>query len=92
MERLIFVLMRVVVTLKPGVQDPEGATITDSLQRIGFASVNRVTVGRHFDIEIPGRDEDRIRREVEKMCESLLVNPVLQDYHIERIQGPQPAG
>ncbi len=85
-------LMRVVVTLKPGVQDPEGATIADSLQRTGFAPVNRVAVGRHFDIEIPGRDEDRIRREVERMCESLLVNPVMEDYYIERMPEVQPPG
>lgn len=79
-------LVRVYVTLKPGVLDPEGQTIGASLRRLGFDEVEGVRVGRYLEIEIGADDEAGIRERVEEMCDALLANPVLENYRIEMVR------
>lgn len=70
----------VFVRLKPGILDPQGKTIEDSLPALGFEGVSGVRVGKTIEFEIEGDDEDSIRRRIESMCESFLANPVIEDY------------
>ncbi|MFO8060940.1 MAG: phosphoribosylformylglycinamidine synthase subunit PurS [Bacillota bacterium] len=73
---------RVYVTLKPGVMDPQGETLTASLKRLGFDEVCEVRVGKYLEIEVEGEGSEGLER-VDRMCRRLLANPVLEDYRIE---------
>lgn len=76
---------RVHVTLKSGVLDPQGQAIEGSLKSLGFEGVNAVRQGKVFDVELDGDDPVSVRAELERMCESLLANTVIEDYAVEII-------
>jgi phosphoribosylformylglycinamidine synthase len=65
--------------LRPGIADPQGATIERSLPALGFDGVRDVRVGKCFRFEIEARDEAAARAEVEDMCQRFLINPVIED-------------
>jgi len=65
--------------LRPGVADPQGATIERSLPALGFDGVSGVTVGKAFRFTIDAGDEASARSEVDDMCARFLTNPVIED-------------
>jgi phosphoribosylformylglycinamidine synthase len=67
------------VSLRPGIADPQGATIERSLPALGFDGVNGVRVGKSIRFTVQADDESAARREVEEMCEKFLTNPVIED-------------
>lgn len=70
----------IAITFKPGVLDPEAATIGQSLQSLGFAEVSSVKRVRLIELEVAdGTAKDRIQ----EMCDKLLANPVIETYRIE---------
>jgi phosphoribosylformylglycinamidine synthase PurS subunit len=71
--------VEVVVALKPVVNDPQGLVVRDSLHRLGFAGVNAVRVGKHLELELEADDEESARDQVERMCDQLLRNTVIED-------------
>ena len=77
------VKVRVHVTLKPGVLDPQGKAIHSALDTLGFGSVTGVRQGKFLEIELAENDPERARREVEAMCEKLLANTVIENYSVE---------
>ena len=76
-------LARVHVTLKSGVLDPQGKAIANSLRSLGFSGVGEVRQGKVIELSLEETDETRARAAVEKMCEGLLANTVIEDYRIE---------
>ncbi|HEX5366353.1 MAG TPA: phosphoribosylformylglycinamidine synthase subunit PurS [Acidimicrobiales bacterium] len=64
---------------RPGVADPEGATIERSLPALGFGGVSDVRVGKAFRFTVDAADEATARAEVEDMCRRFLTNPVIED-------------
>jgi phosphoribosylformylglycinamidine synthase len=74
---------RVTVTLKNGVLDPQGKAIEGALASLGFAGVGSVRQGKVFDIEIAGSDPAGAVAELKAMCEKLLANTVIENYHID---------
>jgi phosphoribosylformylglycinamidine synthase len=70
------------VSLKPGVADPEGATIERSLPALGFDGIVDVRVGKAIRFTITAEDEASARAEVEDMCRRFLTNPVIEDADI----------
>ena len=73
------------VTLRPGIADPEGATIVRALPALGFDEVHGVSVGKSIRFEIDAADEASARARVEELCEHFLTNPVIEDatIHVE---------
>jgi phosphoribosylformylglycinamidine synthase PurS subunit len=71
----------VVVRPKQGILDPQGQAVEASLQQLGFA-VADARVGRVIDLALGEMDEERARSEVERMCEQLLANPLIESYEI----------
>ncbi len=71
------------VTLRPGVADPQGATIERSLPALGFTEVRGVTVGKAIRFTIEAAGEDAARARVAELCERFLTNPVIEDARIE---------
>ena len=71
----------VYVTFKAGVLDPQGEAVRGALSSLGFEGVNDVRVGKFIELEL--EDADDIHADLEKMCQDLLANPVIEDYRIE---------
>ena len=76
--------MRVTVVVRPksGILDPQGAAVETSLRHLGFA-VGDARVGRLVDLEVEAGDPAEARAEVERMCEQLLANPLIESFEIE---------
>jgi len=74
--------VKVIVTPKNGVLDPQGKVIQQTLNGMGFSSVNEVRQGKYFDIEINEKDEAKTKARVEDMCKKLLANLIIEDYQI----------
>jgi len=75
-------LVTVTITLKPGVLDPEGRAIESSLANLGYQDVRGVSTGKQIVLDLDEEDEARARQKTAKMCETLLVNTVIEDYEI----------
>ncbi len=75
--------VRVHVTLKPGVLDPQGKAIENALQALGFAGVGDVRQGKVIELTLDEDDPDQARERVEAMCRQLLANTVIENYAIE---------
>ena len=74
--------VKVIVTLKNGVLDPQGKAIQQTLNGMAFDNVSEVRQGTYFDIEVNEDDESRAKSQVEEMCKKLLANLVIEDYKI----------
>lgn len=67
---------------KPEILDPQGKAVQGALPRLGFTGVTDVRQGKRFEIEIDGEVTDAVLAEVEKMAETLLSNPVIENYTV----------
>ena len=74
--------IKVIVTLKNGVLDPQGKAIQQTLNGMGFENVNEVRQGKYFDIEVNENNEVKAKSKVEDMCKKLLANLVIEDFKI----------
>ena len=74
---------RVIVTLKPGVLDPQGKAIEGALRSLAIEGVNAVRQGKVFDIEIDGEDRNGAHAMLREACERLLANTIVENYVIE---------
>ena len=74
--------VKVIVTLKNGVLDPQGKAIQQTLNGMNFDNVSEVRQGKYFDIEVNESDESKAKSQVEEMCKKLLANLVIEDYKI----------
>ncbi|MCE2517336.1 MAG: phosphoribosylformylglycinamidine synthase subunit PurS [Alphaproteobacteria bacterium] len=72
----------VTISLKPGVLDPQGRAIENSLLSLGYQDVAGVSTGKQIILDINEDDEARAIQKCAKMCETLLVNTVIEDYEI----------
>jgi phosphoribosylformylglycinamidine synthase PurS subunit len=76
--------MRATVLIRPkaGVLDPQGQAVRSSLRQLGFG-VDEARIGRVVDLEVEASDPADARRAIERMCEQLLANPLIESYEIE---------
>jgi phosphoribosylformylglycinamidine synthase subunit PurS len=76
--------MRAIVLVRPkeGILDPQGDAVQTSLRHLGFA-VGETRIGRVVDLEVDANDPAAARAEVERMCEQLLANPLIESFEIE---------
>jgi len=75
--------VRVFVSLKPGVLDPQGRAVHHALEGLGFTGVEDVRVGRMIELQVADSTSDAALRE---MCEKLLANMVIENYRIEKLE------
>lgn len=76
-------LAKVMVSLKPAVNDPQGNTIAGALKSLGFDGVESVRAGKFFQVAVEATDEKAAREQVDQMCARLLANPVMETYAFE---------
>jgi len=72
------------VMLKPEILDPQGQAIQRALPSLGFESVAAVRQGKHFEVEVSGKDPAGT---VEKIAATLLANPVIEDFTVRVVEG-----
>jgi len=83
--------VKVYVTPKKGILDPQGKTVESALKSLGYKNVSNVRIGKYIELEVTGgpRRLDRARRgpatgkQIEEMCKKLLANPIIEDYRFE---------
>ncbi len=78
--------VRVLVTPKVGVLDPEGRAVQRALEDLGYAQVKDAQIGKLITLELDVEDPERVRELVREMCEKLLANPVIEQYEILGIE------
>jgi phosphoribosylformylglycinamidine synthase PurS subunit len=76
-------LARVYVTLKKSVFDPQGKTIHDALQSLGYRGVADVRQGKFFEVSLEGVSAEEARAVTEEIARKVLANPVIESYRIE---------
>ena len=74
--------VKVIVTLKNGVLDPQGKAIQQTLNGMNFSKVEEVRQGKFFEINVNENNEEKAKGQVEEMCKKLLANLVIEDYKI----------
>ena len=75
--------VRVLVRLKPGILDVQGAAVKRALGGLGFTDVADLRVGKVIEVDVHAASADAARTRVDEMCKKLLANPILEDYAIE---------
>jgi phosphoribosylformylglycinamidine synthase PurS subunit len=77
----------VLVSLKPGLADPQGKAVESSLPALGWTNVTGVRVGRHVELVVEAADEPTARAQVDEMATRLLSNPVIEEFRILESEG-----
>jgi phosphoribosylformylglycinamidine synthase len=75
--------VRVFVTLKPSVFDPQGTTVAEALHTLGYGTVGSVRQGKYFELDIDAPSADQARQVAAGAADQLLANPVIESYRIE---------
>ncbi|GJL66523.1 MAG: phosphoribosylformylglycinamidine synthase subunit PurS [Nitrospirales bacterium] len=76
---------KIYVTLKSGIHDPQGHAVQQSLETLGFHSVDTVRMGKLLEVDLTETDQRKAEAAVKSMCEKLLSNPVIEEYRFELI-------
>jgi len=78
---------KVCITLKPGLLDAQGKTIKSALESLGFKGVQEVRVGKYLELDLNHSAAKSAKRDVERMCDKLLANPIIETYRIDIVPG-----
>jgi phosphoribosylformylglycinamidine synthase PurS subunit len=78
--------VEVLVTLKPGLADPQGKAVEGALPALGWTNVSGVRVGKHVRLEVDADGDAAARTQVEEMAARLLSNPVIEDSRILEVR------
>ena len=73
----------IIVTPKKAVLDPQGKTVANALEQMGYKGIGAVHVGKYLEIELPAGDKESWRAQLDAACRKILSNPVIEDYHLE---------
>ncbi|UFP95443.1 phosphoribosylformylglycinamidine synthase subunit PurS [Gloeobacter morelensis] len=71
------------VTLRPSVLDPAGVAVRSGLQQLGYTSVANVRIGKYVELELEADNDAEARHQVDRLCDQMLANPVIEVYKFE---------
>jgi phosphoribosylformylglycinamidine synthase len=74
---------KIIITPKKAVLDPQGKTVQNALEHMGYGGVTAVHVGKYLEIELAGTDKTGARQQLDDACHKFLSNPVIEDYRLE---------
>ena len=74
---------KIIITPKKAVLDPQGKTVQNALEHMGYQGVQAVHVGKYLEIELAGSDAEGARKRLDEACHKFLSNPVIEDYRLE---------
>ena len=74
---------KIIITPKKAVLDPQGKTIANALEQMGYKGIGAVHVGKYLEIDLTGTDPAAARAALDEACHKFLSNPVIEDYKLE---------
>src|SRR5690606_23497338 len=87
-RRCLAMKVRIHVSLKPGVLDPQGRAVHHALEGLGFDGIRDVRMGRLIELDVT---DDTSDAQLDEMCRKLLANMVIENYRIEKVEAKEPA-
>ena len=78
---------RIYVTLRPSVLDPAGTAVQSGLAHMGYADVESVRIGKYIEVNLSAPDETAAHQQLDRMCDQLFANPVIENYRVELVNG-----
>ena len=75
----------VTVTLKKDVLDPQGKVVENTLKNWGMNDLKSIRQGKYFEIEVEEKDQSKAEKQIDQMCEKLLVNLIIENYKISKL-------
>jgi phosphoribosylformylglycinamidine synthase len=75
--------VKIFISLKNGVLDPQGKAIERSLHTLGYREVRDVRTGKYLEIDVDAPSRENVEARVREMCDKLLANPVIEEYRFE---------
>ncbi len=77
---------KIYVTLRPSVLDPAGTAVRSGLAHMGYDNVSKVRIGKYIELELTAENEASAQTQLDKICDQLLANPVIENYRIEVLE------
>ncbi|MGD1863585.1 MAG: phosphoribosylformylglycinamidine synthase subunit PurS [Phormidesmis sp.] len=77
---------KVYVTLRPSVLDPAGKAVRSGLGHMGYDNISKIRIGKYIEVDLTAEDEASAQQQLDKICDQLLANPVIEDYRIEVLE------
>lgn len=74
---------KIYVTLRPSVLDPAGTAVQSGLSHMGYDNVDQVRIGKYVELNIEAADQSAAQSQLDRICDQLLANPVIENYRIE---------
>lgn len=74
---------QVYVTLRPSVLDPAGTAVRSGLEHMGYDNVSKIRIGKYIEVSLTADSEEAAAQQLDRMCDQLLANPVIENYRIE---------
>lgn len=74
---------KIIVMPKKAVVDPQGKTVQNALEHMGYRGIRAVHVGKYLEVELDGGDRESARKSLDEACHRFLSNPVIEDYKLE---------
>lgn len=79
-------LAKIFVTLRPSVLDPAGVAVQSGLQQMGYDNVEQVRIGKYIELTITSSEEKKARQDLDRICDQMLANPVIENYRFDLIE------
>lgn len=83
---------RIYVTLRPSVLDPAGTAVQSGLRHLGYSNVEQVRIGKYIELSISAVNESAASEQLDRICDQLLANPVIESYRFDLTKVPVPEG
>lgn len=77
---------RIYVTLRPSVLDPAGTAVESGLKHLGYDNIEQVRIGKYIELRITADAEKTAREQLDRICDQLLANPVIENYQFELVE------
>ncbi len=74
---------KIIITPKKAVLDPQGKTVQNALEHLGYQGIGDVRVGKYLEVELAAGDRETVRKQIDEACHKFLSNPVIEDYRFE---------
>jgi len=74
---------KIIITPKKAVLDPQGKTVQNALEHLGYQGIGAVRVGKYLEVELAAGDRESARKQIDEACHKFLSNPVIEDYRFE---------
>jgi phosphoribosylformylglycinamidine synthase subunit PurS len=78
--------VRIYVTLRPSVLDPAGTAVQSGLRQLGYENVEQVRIGKYIELTLTATDTTTAQAQLDRMCDQLLANPVIENYRFELVE------